>query len=299
MRAITRVLTVALALAWVTTPGLAGIHYTSEQVIHADGQQKPMRMVVDAKIDGENARIEFIQSDMPNPFMPEGSFLLTNDGGQSLFIVNPENGTHMEWSIDKLLQFAGGLMDAMGGVMKMDVAELHVEFSEQGGGDTIHGMPTRHYRVNTSYDMTVRMLGFKRRSQVETVQDLWTTDADDDIALGVWLQNKPRPTGNAQLDDLIEAETKRAEIMGFPLRSVTTTITRQISKKGKVKNQTESVTEMNILTWDTTTFPAGTFAFPDGSQLVEMPAVDEIEVETAESEPEKKKSWKDLLKRDR
>ena len=43
-------------------------------------------------------------------------------------------------------------------------------------------------------------MGMKRASTTETVQDLWTTDAFNDAALGVWLRTEPPSTGIEGLD---------------------------------------------------------------------------------------------------
>ena len=53
--------------------------------------KEPMRMVVEAKIEGQNALITFTETSAANPLLKAGSYLLTHDAGQTMFLVDPES----------------------------------------------------------------------------------------------------------------------------------------------------------------------------------------------------------------
>jgi hypothetical protein len=218
-------------------------------------------MSVRAKIDGDNARIEFEES--ASPWMTSGSYLLTTDAGQTLFLVNPEEKTYGAFDLDEVMKMLGSLSDS--GVIDFQIENPQLETLERGPGKTVAGLATEHARYRTSYDMRMKILGFKTTQNVQTVQDVWYTTAVGDAGMGVWLRKEPPRTGT-DLDELIDLEV--AKIEGFPLETVQTTI--NTGKKGK---QTTTTTHMLVSDLQQgASFPAGTFVIPaDYTEMQLMP----------------------------
>ncbi len=128
-------------------------------------------------------------------------------------------------------------------------------------------------------------MGIKKRQTIESVQDVWSTEALEDAALGVWLRT-PK-TGHEDLDRLIELEATKIE--GFPLEVIDRTTTTD--KKGRSSTTVTHtlVTELE----QGVAVPAGTFVIPpDYTQTQLMPtesmaAAAGDEEESAEEEEEK------------
>ena len=249
-------LTALLLLAAV--PAAAGIRY--EAVTKTDGQGGG-NTKVEGWVSGEKAKILFRDSDQP--LTEAGTYLLTRDGGKTIYLVNPEEKTYAEWDLQAMLGMAGALTGgAMGSLLKMDFSEPQVQQLADEDGGTVAGHPTRHTKFRTSYTVTVKVMGMGNTSDVVTEQDLWTTDQLQDVGLGVWLRASPR-SGNEQLDKLIATEMKK--VQGFPLKSVTVSTTK--GKKGK---ETVTRTSMEVTALERADIADASFALPAGYEEIEL-----------------------------
>lgn len=264
---------IALLAATLALPASAGVYYQAVTTVdHPKGDDQ--RMVVEARVEGEKARIQFEDSD--NPMMAAGSYLLTSDGGKTLYLVNPEEQTYAEWDMDAMMQFAGAVMEGMGGLVNMEFSEPRVEKLLEEDGGTVAGLPTRHYRYRTTYTMKMKVFGMKRASEVESLQDIWATADLEEAALGAWLRTAPPSTGNEELDRLVRAEV--GKVQGFPLKTVTVTTTRD-EKKGQ-ESVSRNTTEVTELRRDEPPAAPDTWMVPAGYQEVALvPAGQEGEEE--------------------
>lgn len=245
-------LLVASCLAW---PAMAGVYYKAETLTEPDRGQS-QRIEVEAWVDGERAKIVFSESN--NPLTPEGSYLLTSDGGKTLLLVDPKEKTYSRWDLDALMSSLGGMLDALGGVMSFEFSEPRIEkLLEEPGGELL-GLPTTHTRYRTTYSMQMKIMGMKRAQETVTEQDLWTTTAIDEPAFGVWLRNDPPRTGDEDLDRLIAAEVGKVE--GFPLKTVA--VSTSTGEKKKSSSSTRTTTEVTML--ERRDVPAATFELPAG-----------------------------------
>ncbi len=278
-RSLTIALLVALALpleAW------AGLHYKSKTWQEGSQANDSMNMTVEGWVEGEGAKIVFSQSG--NPWMPAGSYLVTQDGGRTLYLVDPEDKSYGVWDLDAIMKMAGGLLGGMKGVFSMEFDNPRVETLLEEPGGTLLGLPTTHYRYRTSYDLRMKVLGMNRSQSVETVQDIWFTEAIGDPAFGVWLRKEPPQTGHEDLDRLIALETSK--IRGFPLKTVDqSTMT---GKKGK-ETTTRTITEVVELERGVAIAP-GTFTVPAGYTEKQIMPTGEMAAQggeaTADEEPE-------------
>lgn len=251
---VTLVLMMALAL-----PLEAAIEYEARSWQEGERKNEQSDMTVLGKIDGEKARVEFRESG--NPWMKEGRYLLTTNGGKTLYLVDPAEKTYGEFDLDEVMQLLGAFGDS--GLLEFRIDNASIESLESGPGKEVAGVSTRHARFRTSYDMQIKVMGLKRSQNVQTIQDVWYSDELDDAALGVWLRKEPPSTGT-ELDELIDLEV--GKISGFPLETIATMVTT--GKKGK-QSTTTSRTLVTRLERGAS-FPAGTFEIPDGYTPVQM-----------------------------
>lgn len=247
-------------------PAWAGVHYKAQTVI--SGPQES-GTTVEGWVDGEKTKVVFLESGQP--MMGAGTYLLTTDGGRTLYLVNPEDKTYMEWNLQGMLAAVGGIMESMQGLMSMEFSDVEVKkLSEEAGGELL-GYPTTHTRYRTSYATHIKVMGLKRQSTTETVQDVWSTDAFGDPAFGVWLRSEPPKTGIEGLDEMIASEMERIE--GVPLKTVTRSTT--VGQKGKRESTTTTETEVTMI--EKTSVPDSTFEIPAGytRQETQMEGADE------------------------
>ena len=80
----------ALALA-LALPLQAGVEYKARTWQEGKQANKQADMSVWSRVDGDKARIEFQESG--NPWMSQGSYLLTTDAGRTMVLVKPEDGS--------------------------------------------------------------------------------------------------------------------------------------------------------------------------------------------------------------
>ncbi|HJX29959.1 MAG TPA: DUF4412 domain-containing protein [Thermoanaerobaculia bacterium] len=261
MKNLSRSVTLALLLALAAMPAFAGVHYKSV-TRNQDANGKSLGdMAVEGWVTGSNARVEVTASD--NPILKKGTFLVTKDGGKTLYLVDPKEKTYGEWDVQAMLGAAGAMLNSMGPLVKMEFSDPKVEKLAEDAGPTIAGLPTRHFKYRTSYTMKMKVMGMGQESAVVSEQDLWVTDKINDAALGVWLRNTPPKTGNEQLDKLIDSEI--GKVTGYPMKMVT--VSTSTSKKGKatVTRSTMEVTEL-----DTNANVTASFDVPAGYEEVPM-----------------------------
>lgn len=242
---------VAAGEAW------AGITYqartTSEGTKGADMQSNLVR----AWVDGDNAKVEFVESN--NPMMGKGTYMVTSDGGKTLYLVNPKEKTYSKFDLDGITQFAGGAMK----MMNMKFSDPKVEPLGEENGGLVVGIPTTLYRYRTSYSMSMSFMGMKTSSKTVEEQETWVAPKLVEAALGIWLRRDAPKTGNDELDALVRAQ--RSKWQGFPLKQ--RTVRTATDEKGK--SQVTAIT-MEVIDWQVAVVPASAFAIPPGFKETDM-----------------------------
>ncbi|MCB1032704.1 MAG: DUF4412 domain-containing protein [Acidobacteria bacterium] len=231
----------------------AGVYYEAKTTV----DNGPGSMLVHAWIDGENARIEMIESD--NPMMKDGTYMITRDAGKTLYLVNPKEETYSEWDLSAMMN----LVEGMSGLVSMEFSEPEVEKLDEKDGGTIAGYSTRYYKYRTSYDMQMKILGMKRNMSSVSLQELWLSDDLDQPAMTVWLRKGAR-SGDGSLDRLIAAEMEK--VKGFPLKTVTVSS----SVGGKKGKETTSTTTMEVTTLRNESVDAKRFEIPSDYRRVDL-----------------------------
>jgi len=255
-----------IAAALVTSApvlALAGTHFTAITSTTVEGK-KPQQYTVESWVEGPKARMVF-KGSSAEAGIPKGNYIITTDGARTLYMVNPKEKTYSRWDIDALLKSAGAAMNAVGGMVKMEVANQKVKATPPAPGPTLHGLPTTHYVFDTSYDLIVKVFGMKHKQHIESHEELWTTTALKDPGFGAWLRKRPPKTGNKTIDDLVAAAFH--DVNGMLLKQVTRTTTTD--KKGRT-NTTD--TTMEVVSLEKANVDDSMFKIPAGYREVEPQA---------------------------
>jgi len=262
MRRLQRSLAFFALFAVAAAPCFAGIHYKSSTKTQ-DGNGKGSNIEVEGWVAGDNARVEFKEAG-GNPVAKEGAYLITKDGGKTVYFVDPEEKTYAAWDLSAMLGVAGAVMNGMGPLLKFEFTTPKVEKLLEEDGGMVVGQPTRHYKYRTSYTMKMKVFGMSNDADIVNEQDIWATQKLQDNGLGVWLRSEPPRTGNEQLDKLIASEM--GKVQGFPLKTVTVSTTTQ--KKNKKQTTTRSTMEVTQL--DSATPAATAFEIPAGYKETQL-----------------------------
>ena len=278
-------------------PGLATAGHYYEAITTSDTDQKKKQdvMKVRAWVEDSNAKVEFLTGEKKG-FFAAGSYLVTTDGGETVYLVNPSEETYGSFDMEAMLATMGQVMDMMsqtGGMMKMEFTDVSSEMLSEEAGGSVLGQDTTHYRWKTGYTMRMKMMGFKQETRTDMIQDIWSTDSLDAKGFGVWLRpDRSMRTGNEELDKLISSQA--TTVRGFPLKTVN--VSTMTGKKGK-STQMTSTTEVTILREESV--PGSTFTWPDTYTEVEIiPEMPEGYGQQGDAQDEggKKKGLKGLFK---
>lgn len=259
-RWISRSLILALALLIATAPAAAGIYL--EQTVTSSDQGQGMALDVRAWAEGENVKVEY--SDSNNPVLPQGSYLLTNDGGETVYLVRPADGTYSVFDMNQLLATVGQLSEATGGMMKIDFRDANTERLDSGDGGEILGYDTTRRAWRTTYAMDMKIAFVDQSNRIDTVTEAWTTAEIDYPALGIWFTAKPRTTGDPEFDEILTANMDQIDGLVLKMKQETTTT----NKKGK---SSKSSMLMEVKTVREESIDRKIFEMPDG--LTETPLV--------------------------
>jgi len=244
---------ILIAVLTMVGPANAGVYYESTHLSEG-GPQGANEFQILGWAEGDRAKVEFVH-EAANGMMCEGCYLLTEDAGSVLYLVDPKKETYSRWDLDAMLGMLGSVMES--GLVNVEFSAPESEQLLNEPGEEILGKNTNHVRWRNRYDMELKVMGFKQRNSIEVVQDLWMTEDLSDRGMNVWLRAEPPKTGNQGFDDMLAQEMKK--VTGMPLRSKTVTTT--VNKKGKAVVTSESMEvtklEMREIADDTFTLPSG------------------------------------------
>ena len=254
-----------LVAAFVAAPTLGDYYYESRMTTTTEQSKRPSTMVVQSWVDGEKAKVLFVDGD--EGVMRDGTYLLTTDGGENLYLVNPEDKTYFRWSLDDMFAGLSALMDSLGDMMSMDFSDPEWEkLGEEPGGEIL-GRPTRKITTRTSYTLNMKMMGMKRNDRVESTQETWVAPALDDLGFGIWLRRDPPKTGDEEFDEMIARAAESIED-GFPLRTKTESKTTDKKGRSSMSSMLMEVTQLRE-----EDVADATFEIPADYEEIEVPAL--------------------------
>lgn len=236
-------------------PCVAGVSFTAV----ARGSDQQPDQSVRVLVSGDKARLEF--SPTGEQPLPDGEYILSRDQGKTVYTVSPQTRTYSQYEVQDMFASLGGMVRGLRGKMHMEFQSPTVEKLLEEDGGMIAGLPTRHYRLRTTYVTTVHV-GEDRTLHTTREEDVWTTTQLGDPSLFSWLTAAPPSTGDAQFDQIVRDAMHK--VPGFPLKRVT--VTRTVTGDGR-----EQITrgEMEITELKSVELPDSLFQIPDGYTKVE------------------------------
>jgi len=192
----------AISLLLAVTGVQGAVQYEFRQIFHSDVDTMPSNdMAGRAVIDGDRFRVEFLSGTA----FPAGSYMIGTNGARQQFWVDPSKKSYVEVN-------AAGVASSLGS-RHITIANKKIDVTPMPDHPIVAGLPTDHYRMVMSYEITLPFGQILLKQNVTTVIDKWTTMAYAGVAEGFLGGIR---TGNADLDELFDNENTK--IKGFPLR---------------------------------------------------------------------------------
>ncbi len=251
---------IALVVATVlvlAAPAFAGVVYSARTTGEGAKGAEMQSSTVRAWVSEGNAKVLFEASE--NPMTESGSYLITRDGGQTIYLVNPEDKTYAKWDLEAMMQLASGAMK----MVNLKITDPKVEKLGEGPGEPVIGMPTTRYKFRTSYGMQMKFFGMSQSNTIVQDEEIWSAPSLLDAGFGIWLRKSPPKTGDDQFDALMRSEMQKMN--GFPLKRVTVTTTTDKNGKSETTRTTMEVTEMQMMP-----ILDSTFEIPTGYQETQL-----------------------------
>ncbi|HUP45079.1 MAG TPA: hypothetical protein VM779_06160 [Thermoanaerobaculia bacterium] len=198
-----RRLWMGVALILMAHAAFAAVQYEFIQTSRSDADgMPPMNMSAKAVIDGPRSRVDFLSGNA----YPPGTYVISTDGARKLRFVDPGQKTYTEVNT---MTIASAI-----GMNNIKVENLESSVARLDDQQMIAGIPTDHYKLSLTFDVTVIFSGRPLRQHFRAEIDKWTTSRFGDVTSA--LASATLETGNQQIDELIAAETTK--ISGFPLK---------------------------------------------------------------------------------
>ena len=232
----TGALAASVALVY-STAASAGLDVTFVSTTQSPGMGGDQEMEIRSIVDGSSGRFEFLSSD-GNEMFTEGGYMLTRDGGSTLYIVNPAEQTYMVFDIEALMGFAGSMMNAMGGAIEMSFENFESSQLASGPGGDILGYSTTRHEISTSFDLSMSVFGMNRSSTTRSTSEVWCADDLGGELFNPFQQmSSGMRTGIETLDEQIRAQMQAFEDCAM---------LRSISRSSVEGQRGETVSEMRV-----------------------------------------------------
>lgn len=236
-----------------------GVYYESTMSSQDPGQRGDVVYRTKAWVDGDSARVLFEGSN--NTMLGEGNYIITRDGGASVFLVNPTDKSYCAFSLDQVFGMLNSMSAATGGMVKISFSDGYAKQLASAPAEPILGHQTTKVTWKSGFVMTTKVMGMKHNTKMDTTTEAWIAPDLKDAGFGIWLRKEAPKTGNAELDKSLEAAW--GSVDGFPLKTVSTTTTTD--KKGRQKHSTSTM-EVTVLRKEAT--PENLFIIPSGFRQI-------------------------------
>ena len=224
---------------------------------------------------GDDAKLEILDASGAggsDVFGNKGSYFIVKDGGKEMLLVDPNQKQYMKWDIATMFAGMSKVLNAVGGLVKMQISDVRIDAQDMGAGETVQGYPTRHVRMVQNYTVSASMFGKKSTSRSETTTDYYF--APSLKIANPFVSNSAQMAMLAQFDmfknpdyqQQLQAANAKLPKNGVPLKTVTTTVTTD--EKGKAETSTMI---MEMVNFKASSIPASAFAIPSDYKMIEMP----------------------------
>ncbi|MEO8193333.1 MAG: hypothetical protein ABI681_05745 [Gemmatimonadales bacterium] len=225
---------------------------------------------------GDDAKLEILDASAnaggSEAFGGKGSYFIVKDGGREMLLVDPKEKQYMKWDIANMFAGMSKVLNAVGGLVKLQISDIKIDAQDLGAGESVQGYPTRHIRMVQNYTMTAKVFGRSNTSRSESTTDYYF--APSLRIANPFVSNSQQMAMMSQFDMFNNPDYKsqmaaahaKLPKTGVPLKTVTTTVTTD--EKGK---QETSVATMEMVNFQRANVPASVFAVPSDYKMIEMP----------------------------
>ncbi len=268
MRTIAAFLTSTLLLAGsLASPGAqAGYYYEATSIAQSNDAGKQTTKV-SAWSEGESTRIEFTEGDQMGVFGP-GSYLISTNAGETLYVVNPAKKTYSAFDPGQLLSAADEMLKGMGGMLEMNITDTHFEQVAKQPGESLLGYATQRTEFASGYTINISVMGQTMKKVVSSKQTLWFAPAIDASAMNAWLRPDKLMKGMFKgVGDLVEKHMNAID--GAPLKSVV-----ESTATGGMGGDSKTVITTEVTTLRKESVEAAKFQIP--ADYSETSLIDEV-----------------------
>jgi hypothetical protein len=269
----TRFAALALTMSFASALGAQGFSYDiTSTSTHADRKTGRDTTVTVMNAHGQfekgMSRLDVTQSMARGGVMGMGTYIITNGTTHTTTFVDPAKKQYMEFDVAELTKEAGELTQALGGMMKIEVTDVHASMESLGAGEKLEGYSTLKYRLTTNYTMNMSIMGHDSHTPTHTVADIWIAPDLDPIM---------NPQGRPDLSKVVTATGMMAPLTtaiikayanvkpGLMLKRVSTSTS---GEGDKVRTSSMTTVVSNVKKGS---IPASVFEVPAGYTKVEMP----------------------------
>lgn len=266
-----------VAAALPVTDGMS-YEFVMKSQSKATGNKETVTLHGRGTYAGDDAKLEILDASAntggEETFGGKGTYFIVKDGGKEMLLVDPTQKSYMKWDIANMFAGMSKVINAVGGLVKMQISDVKIDAQDLGAGESVQGYPTRHIRMVQNYTVSASMLGRSSKSRSETTTDYYF--APSLRIANPFVSNSQQMAMMSQFDmfknpdyqSQLAAANAKLPKTGVPLRTVTKTVTTD--EKGK---QETSITTMEMVNFKATSVPASVFAIPSDYKMIEMPAL--------------------------
>ncbi|MEO7368809.1 MAG: hypothetical protein ABIZ36_12695 [Gemmatimonadaceae bacterium] len=237
------------------------------------GNKETVTMSGHGAYSGDQARIEISDAGPAGAggmFGGKGSYFIVKGGGKEMFLVDPSQKQYMAWDIAGMLGGMSKMMGAMGGMVKMQMSDVHIDAQDMGAGESVQGYPTRHIRMVQNYVMTATVFGRSNKTTTATTTDYYLSPslkiANPFVSNSQQMAMASDMFNNPDYKTQMSAAMAKMPKGSIPLKTISTAISTD--SKGK---QETTISKMEMLNMHAGNVPASVFAIPHDYALVQMP----------------------------
>jgi hypothetical protein len=190
-------------------------------IIHSKPGQNDARetkFLVRHYVQGAQARMEIVEGRFPA--LSNKTYLVSNDGGHTVMRVDPDSRTYRQWTLESLM----GLMQGSLNLFSMRIIDLRVDILLDEAGPAMHGFPTRHCKIMSSYGLELSFGTVHQTTAIEQEIEVWIASALTDKGFNLLESQQRIKTGNDQVDTAIQKQMD--QVRGTPLKQITVNTTR-------------------------------------------------------------------------
>ena len=165
------------ALAFTTALGAQGLSYDMSTTATGPDRTGAVAtrnmMAAHGQFASGNSRIDVTQSMAQGGMMGQGTYMITNGSKGTVTSVDPTRHQYTVIDIGELGKSAADMQSALGGIAKIEVANVKVDVQDLGAGEPLDGYQTYKYRITQSYTMNMSVMGRTISTPTASSTDVW------------------------------------------------------------------------------------------------------------------------------